>query len=507
MSASLSSAYFIFLKIEDLNPSLLSISLGVLLGIGTALLGVLFPALQASRQNPIDAILRRPASADRKGRSQIALKIGSVAALIASLFVGLHLATGARYAGYCALALLLTGVALSSPWLVGLLAAAFSGVAELIGIEGQLAFSNLARNPARTGFTAAAIIIGLAMVVNTSAATTSVRNAMDAWVEKIFAGDLIIAAHNLFTAGSVSAPLNETFEQDLLKIDGVSTTSAIRYAKITYRGYLISVLAVDGSLPGARTEKDGPDQVYVSRNFAELFHIRTGDRIPLQTDPGPVDFAVAGTIDEYNYNWPRGTVIVDRSLYKKYWDDHLIDQIILHVVPGEGVDAVRKRVISRYGARYNLTVFTNREFRDNFMAIIDQQFSLTYAQLLITVVVVTLAITNALMTSVVSRRMEIGVFRAVGASQLQSQKIVVLESALLGLAGIVYGTALGSLVTAVFVRLILPDETGWIVSFRIPLGTMAYTALAALVISVVGAILPLREIQRQSIVSLVRYEE
>src|SRR5258706_6360218 len=152
----------------------------------------------------------------------------------------------------------------------------------------------------------------------------------------------------------------------------------------------------------------------------------------LQTNAGQTQFVVDGLIEDYNYNWPKGTIIVNRELYKRYWSDPLVDQIILYLTPGADLDAVRQEISSRYGAQYNLTVFSNREFRNNFMQIIDQQFFLTYAQLLITIVVMLFAVANTLLISVLDRRGEIGILRAIGASKRQNQKIVLLEAIILG---------------------------------------------------------------------------
>jgi len=387
------------------------------------------------------------------------------------------------------------------------LASAVSGLfAKWFGIEGRLSVENILRNPTRTGFTAAALIIGLAVIINTAGAITSLRGSIDSWIARIFSGDIIVAAHNPFTAGSVSAPLRESLIQDLLSVEGVSRASAIRYAKVTYQDTLISLLAVEGSLPGSGAAGGGGPTVHVSKNFAELFDIRPGSAITLTTNVGETQFTVAGLIEDYNYNWPKGTIIVDRDLYKRLWSDTLVDQIILYTAPGADADAVRREIMSRYAGEYNLTVFGNREFRGNFLQIIDQQFSLTYAQLLITTVVVLFAVANTLLISVISRRGEIGVLRALGASMRQNRKIVLLEASILGLAGVVYGTLLGLLMTLIFVKVSLPEQTGWEVGFVFPWAGVALGGVAALAVSILGSVIPVREIGRIQVARLMRHE-
>ena len=241
----------------------------------------------------------------------------------------------------------------------------------------------------------------------------------------------------------------------------------------------------------------------MSKNFAELFHIQPGQPLTLTTAAGETQFVVSKLIEDYNYNWPKGTIIIDRDTYKRLWSDNLVDQIILYLAPGADAEVVRRDITSRYASEYNLTVFRNREFRDNFLQIIDQQFSLTYAQLLITAVVMLFALTNTLLISVISRRGEIGILRALGASRRQNRRIVLLEAIILGLAGVVYGTLVGVLMTLIFVKVSLPEQTGWTVGYVFPTAGVALSIATAIVVSILGSVIPVREIGRIPIVKLV----
>jgi len=507
VSKSISSAYFIFLKVDQLQITPTIILIGMLSGVTASVAGAFYPALSASRLSPLDAIQRR------KYRKDIGynLRFGLIASLVllalAALALLLHFTFGTKNIGYVITLILILALALSSPLAVALVATLLSKVfRRRFGIEGRLAVENTLRNPTRTGFTAAALIIGLAVVINTSGAITSLRDSINSWVTRIFSGDIIIAAHNPFTAGSVSAPLSEALIQDLLNLEGIAGASAIRYAKVTYGDYLISLLAVDGSLPGSDSGSGNTPKVYVSKNFALLFNIKPGAHLTLRTNAGQTEFVVTDLIEDYNYNWPKGTIIVTRELYKTYWSDSLVDQIILYLNPGTDLNAVRQDISSRYGAQYNLTVFSNREFRNNFMQVIDQQFSLTYAQLIITIVVMLFAVANTLLISVHGRRGEIGILRAIGASKRQNQKTVLLEAIILGIAGVVYGTILGLLITYIFLKISLPEQTGWTASYVFPATGVILSLVAAFIIVAIGSIVPMREISRFPITKLIRNE-
>jgi putative ABC transport system permease protein len=507
VSESISSAYFVLLKIDRLPISPAIIAVGLLSGAGASLLGSLHPALTAARLSPLEVIRRRNFRSDIQYNLRIALAASLALTLLAALSLGLHYLFGIKYAGFTALSAIVIAFALSSPLAVSVLATALSSLfRRLFGIEGRLAVENTLRNPTRTGFTAAALIIGLAVIINTAGAITSLRGSIESWIARIFSGDIIVAAHNPFTAGSVSAPLRETLIQELLRIPGVSGASAIRYAKVTYQDSLISLLAVDGSLPHGGAPGDGSFRVSVSKNFAELFNIQPGQVLTLTTNAGETQFVVSTLIEDYNYNWPKGTIIIDREGYKRLWSDSLVDQIILYLEPGADAEATRREITSRYASEYNLTVFGNQQFRHNFLQLIDQQFSLTYAQLLITAAVMLFAVTNTLLISVISRRGEIGILRALGASRRQNRKIVLLEAIILGLAGVVYGTLLGLLMTFIFVKTILPEQTGWTVGYVFPTMGVALSIGAAFVVSMLGSVIPVREIGRIPVAKLLRGE-
>lgn len=507
VSQAISSAYFVFLRVGELHVSPLTIAIGVVFGIGSSVLGAAYPAWAASRLPPLEAILMKRQRTDVSYTLRIALIISLGLVLLTILALVLRAWFGVRFMGYAATGLLMMAFALSAPLTVSLFAKVLFGLlTKWFKIEGRLALENTLRNPTRSGFTTAALILGVAIIVITSGVITSVRDSMARWIGTIFSGDIIIAAHNPFTSGSVSAPLAPSLVADLLTIEGVSRVSAIRYAKVTYGEALISLLAVDGPLPGSVPPTRDSDSVFVSKNFAELFQVRPGDRLPLVTRQGQTEFLVAGSIEDYNYNWPRGTIIAHRETFIKHWADPLVDQLIVYLQPGVEADAVSRAIASSYGPRYNLTVFSNREFRENFMEIIDRQFSLTYAQLLITVAVVLFTVTNTLLISILSRRHEIGVLLAVGATKRQNQRIVVLEAWILGLAGLVYGTVLGLITTLLFIKISLPEETGWLVSYSVPTSGLILGVISALAVSTLGSLLPAREIGRLPVAKLMKYE-
>ena len=130
-----------------------------------------------------------------------------------------------------------------------------------------------------------------------------------------------------------------------------------------------------------------------------------------------------------------------------------------------------------------------------FSAIKNQDIMTLLIRFFITVVV-SLGIASVLVVSVVQKRKEIGILRAVGATRGQMMRVFLWQGAMVGAAGALLGTAFGLVLISVFSR-ILRSEKG------VPLFTMAFDAgltgivfAVAVVLGVIAAVLPARNAAR-----------
>ena len=89
--------------------------------------------------------------------------------------------------------LVFIGVALLSNRLVPPIASAIGWPLErLRGVAGRLARENAERNPSRTAVTAAALMIGLALVTFVTVLAAGLRASINDTIDKNFAGDLVL---------------------------------------------------------------------------------------------------------------------------------------------------------------------------------------------------------------------------------------------------------------------------------------------------------------------------
>ena len=142
-------------------------SSSLLVGIGVTVVASLAPALRATRIPPMAAMREGVGLPQRSGRVRailaIVVALAGLAAILVGLFGGADGGSAAGLLGAGA-ALMFVGVALFSPQLIRPLARVVGRPFESLGLTGRLARENATRQPGRTAATAAALMIGLALV-------------------------------------------------------------------------------------------------------------------------------------------------------------------------------------------------------------------------------------------------------------------------------------------------------------------------------------------------------
>ena len=183
-----------------------TIVVSLLVGIGITLLAGLFPAIRATRVPPIAAVREGatlPQLAVRAAsRPWIAASSSSVAllALARAMFTD-ELGTGDRLLSIAAGVLLLfLGVAMLSSQLVTPIARVVGLPARSAGgAAGRLASGNAVRNPGRTAATAAALMIGIALVSFIATLTNGMKASNREAIEEQIIADYVVTSQDGYT--------------------------------------------------------------------------------------------------------------------------------------------------------------------------------------------------------------------------------------------------------------------------------------------------------------------
>src|SRR5262249_50880040 len=155
--------------------------------------------------------------------------------------------------------------------------------------------------------------------------------------------------------------------------------------------------------------------------------VNTGDTITLPGPEGPVPLRVLGIVPEYS--WSRGTILVDRTFYAAAFHDSLVDTVHVFVKPDEHDAAAAK--VKAYADSQALVTVTRMEFSYMVTGFIRRLYTLAYMQQVAIGIVAALGVVMALLISVLQRRRELGLLRAVGATQGQVLYTVLAEATLM----------------------------------------------------------------------------
>src|SRR5439155_1475589 len=221
---------------------------------------------------------------------------GGLAALgFAALAIGLFGASGTgpvlAFMGVGAV-LVFLGVGLFSAQLVRPLASVLGVPGDRIaGAPGILARENATRNPQRTGSTAAALMIGLALITLVTMLATAIRASFFGAVDKIFAADYAVTAENNYDL------IPTAIGKELRAAPGVHNVVGVRSGEMRAFGAKHSLSAVDpgGSKIFRLDWKQGsqavldtisPTQAFTDKDFAKKHHLTLGSPVQVLVPNG-----------------------------------------------------------------------------------------------------------------------------------------------------------------------------------------------------------------------------
>ncbi|HEY1358349.1 MAG TPA: FtsX-like permease family protein [Thermoleophilaceae bacterium] len=492
-----------------------TIVVSVLVGLGVTLVAAMSPALRATRVTPMAALLEAelPEAGRRRRRLYtvlaVLLGVAGIAVTCIGLFGGIdESGTAAGLMGGGAVAVLL-GTSLVSPRLVRPLAAVAGWPLEhLRGLTGRLARENALRKPTRTAVTAAALMIGLALVAFVTVFASGIKGSIARAVDRNFEGDLVI--QNIDGFSQIPAKAATT----TAKVKGVRTVSSMFTAggKIGHEDIRVTgvdpqtvnqVLSLDWKHGAPDTLSQlAPRDAVVDDAWAKGKGLGVGDRVRIRTplERRPV-FTIRGTVKD-NADLI-GNVLVGERTIRRDFGTTAPSTTFVKLVTGADARRVQKRISNALENRFPTTeVLNQKELKDTQARQVDQLLGLVYALLSLAVIVSLFGIVNTLALSIHERTRELGLLRAVGMSRSQVRTMIRYEAVITALIGAILGLILG----AVFAGLVsrpLTDE-GFTLSY--PVGTLIMLLVLAAIAGVVAAIGPARRASRLDVLEALAYE-
>lgn len=249
--------------------------------------------------------------------------------------------------------------------------------------------------------------------------------------------------------------------------------------------------------------------VVIGDHLADLYDLAVGDELVLQTPHGPTPFTVAGTFNaRFSFGGELVASIVDRESFGAGSPGGLL----VRVDDDADVTAVGNAIRQQLHADDSLDfgggrtrVATRQEIIDQVNSEVSTQLNIFYGVSAVAAVVALLGMANTLGISVLQRRRELGLLRAVGARRRQISRSVLVESATLCAAAFLLALPLGYLVGVAFGGG-TEAFVGYKVSMRLPVGATAFILVLTIGIAAIAAWSPARRAARLPIVDALRVE-
>ncbi|MEM8926228.1 MAG: ABC transporter permease [Actinomycetota bacterium] len=418
-------------------------------GVGVTVLSALGPARKAARVSPVEAMRDGAAAGQAGGRSRLALgALLSVVGVVAGA-TGMFVASGAipivALLAVGAIAVFV-GVTMVSPVLVGPITRVFGWPADAaFGVAGRLAHQNAGRNPQRTATTAAALMIGLALVSMVLTVGESAKAQLRATLESSVDADYIVDAP---IAGTLPPALVTTVADGDI-VDSVATFS---YDAVEIDDDVVGALAVDfealdglfdlGIDPGIGLDPDVEHPVLVSNEEARAEGIAPGDEMVTTFRSGEVrTLTVIGVFaDDIVAEEP---YIIDLDTWSGAGSDVAAVWMAVGLVEGTDEEAAEAFFAPLRTQHQQVEMEAVGRFVENIEAQIDQLLGVVNAMVALAVIIALIGIANTLALSVFERTRELGLLRAVGMSRRQLRRMIRFEAALVALFGAATGVALG----------------------------------------------------------------
>jgi len=402
--------------------------------------------------------------------------------------------------------LVFIGVALFAARLVPAFATVLGWpTARFGGASGQLAQGNARRNPQRTASTAAALMIGLALVTLVAVLGQGIRSSFTGAVDKIFVSDYAITAQNNFS------PLPVDAAEAASRAPGVEAVASVRAGQALAFGSVENVTAVTPNAGDAIAldwsegsqavfSELGENGAFVDNDYAEKHNLQIGSPIKITVPNGDVvPLVIKGIFDPPAGGSPFGTVTFSSATFDKNFDQP--ENLFSFVKMTGGVTDENTQALENSLKDFpNAKAQTRDEFKDNQVSFLNNILNVLYILLALSVIVSLFGIINTLVLTVFERTREIGTLRAVGMTRRQVRRMIRYESVITALIGAALGIVLGLVLAG-----LLTARVDFI-NFAVPVTQIVVFAIAAIIVGIVAAILPARRAAKLNVLQALQYE-
>jgi len=371
---------------------------------------------------------------------------------------------------------------------------------RLPGRTGALARGNTMRNPKRTSATAAALMIGLALIVAASVMVDSSRTMLDR--------QITVASKTSYYVQATSADIGLTprLAGVLAAQPGVRAVTEVKATDATVAGAAHrNVDGVDPAAIGSFTD--------LAMKAGSVAALRSGALLVAQADAASHGWRVG---DHVRIQF--GSFGVFRLRIGGVFEnvgplsDYLLSNATFTADTGRQVDSVdliraapaARGPIERALAGYpGAQLMNEAAFARSRSAALANLLNLITAMLVLAIIIALLGVVNTLALSVIERTRELGLLRAIGMRRGQLAQLIAAESMIIAVIGAVLGTVLGLALGAALADAFTRSQQATV---TIPPTRIAVYIVATAAAGVLAAIAPARRAARLNVLDAIAAE-
>jgi putative ABC transport system permease protein len=364
---------------------------------------------------------------------------------------------------------------------------------------------NSQRDPQRTAATAAALMIGLALVTLMATFAAGIIKPFEDAVDQIFIADYAVTAQNGFD------PIPPSVAEVLRKVPAVQALSGVRSAEGRVFNSTVQVTAVDAQASqvlaldwkkGSQSVLDnlGASGTFVDQTYAKDHHLDVGSPVAVETPTGQtVNLTVNGIYRSPPGGSPFGAVTMSTETFDRNYTQPL--NLYTFARTQGGVTPANTEALQAALADFpNAKAVTRQQFKDDQVSGIQGILNILYVLLALSVVVSLFGIVNTLVLTVFERTRELGMLRAIGLTRRQTRRMIRHESVITALIGAVIGIVLGLVLAGLLTSRL--DFT----SFVVPVPQLIVFVVVAIIVGLFAAIFPARRAARLDPLDALQYE-
>ncbi|OLB66760.1 MAG: hypothetical protein AUI10_01790 [Actinobacteria bacterium 13_2_20CM_2_72_6] len=378
-------------------------------------------------------------------------------------------------------------------------------VVTVTGQPGKIARDNAMRSPRRTASTAAALMIGLALVSFVTIFAQSVKVSSAKTLDQAVVADYILTGPSNSGIGFSPDVVKRLSQQP-----EIESATGIRFGQFKLDGGAQQLVGIDPAgfdrtvntetTSGKLTDLDDGG-VAIREDVAKQHNWKVGDTVPME-------FLVGGNQGEpikaiYKDNQLNGPYLLSLKDYRQHFTDQLDFIGLVKAKPGVAPDTSRAAIDKVVGDFPTVQVRDQAQFKQEQASQIDQLLSLFYMLLGLAVVIAIIGIINTLALSVLERVRELGLLRALGMTKGQLRSMIRWEAIIIAVLGAVLGLAVGTFFGWTVVRAL---HNSGISEFSVPIGTLIGFVVFAAIAGVLAAVFPGRRAAKIDVLRAVTTE-